>query len=287
MLIQTLNRRFEVIRALGSDNDTEILVSRDVWEKKEREYLMVAVKNPDLIYKCIPFFTEQQENPAFKDFVGCFSADSRFYAVFAYYKKALLKEKFNEELFSLNERLEIGKNLLSRIVLLNMPPSILYEVLQERNLLLDDALHVYFNYALKEIPIHGLFSMDRVQIELGRIFRSLLRRELATQVVDEVRLFVEDLEQCKFAGYMEIYEAYDRLYDTLKDLQEIGELNPQSFLFRCWERIKSLSRYVKPVLAGAVLILALGYLIYSINNPVIKPKAPSPAIETIGTVQAE
>ena len=287
MLIQTLNRRFAVIMVRSTGKDADILICRDLWEQRIREYLLVAVKNPDLIYRFAPFFTQQAENFAFKDFVECFSKDGQFYIVFAYYEKPLFKEKFSEEFYFLSERLEIGKSLLSRMVLQNMPPGIQYEALQERNLLLDNALQIYFNYALEEIPSYGLFTMGRVQKELGRIFRILLRQEIATQVVDEVRIFVEDLEQCRFADYLEIYEAYDRLYDLLKELQEIGEINPKSFLFRCWERIKKMARYLKPVLAGVVLVTALGFLIYTIANPGVRSLGPQKMIETIGTVKAE
>ena len=287
MLIQTLSRRFSVIHVRSSTNDADVLVCRDLWEENDREYLIVALKNPDLIYRSAPFFTAQTGNRAFKDFVECFSRDGLFYIVFAYYAKPLFTDRFNEEIYFLSERLDIGKSLLSRILLQNMPPCILYEALQDRNLLLDDALRVYFNYALEDIASYNLFSIDRVQMELGRIFRILLRQEVATLVTEDIQAFIGDLESCAFADYMEIYEAYDRLYDMLKELLEVGEINPKSFLFRCWDWIKNLFRLLKPVLAGVVLVTALGYLIYSLANPVVRPGGAPAAIETIGTVRAE
>jgi hypothetical protein len=287
MIIQTLNRRFEVIVVLRSGHDADIYVCRDLWEEGERKYLLAAIKNPDLVYACAPFFAKQKENRPFKDFLECFSRDGLFYAVFAYYAKPLLKAKFSEELYFLDERLEIGKNVLSRIILQQMPPAILYEALQERNLLLDDALQVYFNYILEEIPSYGRISMDRVQAELGRLFRFLLRQELDTQVMEGLRGFVEDLEQCRFADSMEIYEAYDILYDRLKELQDIGELNPQNFLFRMWEWLKKMFSYLRPVLAGIVLATALGFLIYSFVNPAVAPSNSGTTIEAIGTVKAD
>ncbi|MDR0469832.1 MAG: hypothetical protein LBH09_07665 [Peptococcaceae bacterium] len=287
MLIQTLNRRFEVIVVLRTGHDSDVYVCRDLWEEKERKYLLAAIKNPDLVYRCIPYFSKQADNRPFKDFVECFSRDGLFYVVFAYYAKPLLKAKFGEELYFLNERLEIGKNLLSRIILQQMPPAILYEALQDRNLLLDEALQVYFNYILEEIPAYGQISLDRVQIELGRIFRFLLRQELDTQVMEGLRDFIDDLEQCRYTSYMDIYEAYDILYDRLRELQDIGELNPRNFLFRCWEWIKKMFSFLRPVLAGVVLITALGFLIYTVTNPTTTPGSGSSSIEAIGTVKAE
>jgi len=287
MLIQTLNKRYSVILVQSSGNDADVYVCRDLWEEKERTYLLVAIKNPDLIHRCAPFFTGQAENRVFTDFVECFSKEGQFYIVFVYYTKSLFRAKLSEGFYFLTERLEIGKSLLSRILLQNMPPNILYEALQDRNLLLDDTLQVYFNYVLEEIPSYGLLSMDRVQMELGRIFRMLLRQEIETQAVDEIQAFVDDLEHCVFTDYMAIYEAYDRIYDMLTALFEAGEVNPKSFLFRCWDRIKKMVRYLKPVFAGIVLVTALGFLIYSLANPSVKPGAIPPAIKAIGTVQIE
>ena len=291
MLIHTLNRRFSVIMVYSSGNDADVLVCRDLWEENEREYLLVVVKNPDLVYRCAPFFTQQTGNHSFKDFVECFSRDGQLCIVFLHYGKPLFKDKFLEDSYFLNERLEIGKNLLSRMVLQNMPPSIQYEVLQDRNLMLDESLQVYFNYALEDISSHGLYTMDRVQMELGRIFRMLLRQEIETKVMDEVRVFVEDLEQCKFADYLEIYEAYDNVYVLLKDLQETGEIHPKSFLFRTWEKIKKAFSYVRPVLAVLIVGSAIGYLMYTVANPVSNTAATPDSlpglIETIGTVNVE
>jgi hypothetical protein len=286
-LIQTLSRRFLVILVRHSDMDADILVCRDLWEEGEREYLLVAVKNPDLVYRCAPFFAHQAANRPFTDFIECFSRDGVFYIVFAYYDKPLFADKFDEGYFFLEERMEMGKSLLARIVLQNAPPGILYEALQERNLLLDDTLQIYFNYALNDIASQGLHSMDRVQIELARIFRVLLRKELDTQSVEEIRLFIEDMERCSFADYMDIYEAFDRVYDMVKQLQAYGEIDANSFLFRCWERIKKVFSYAKPVVAGLILATALGYLIYTLAVPEVKQGRGPASIETIGTVRAE
>lgn len=287
MLIQTLKRRFEVLQVLDATRDTEVLICRDLWEEGERKYLLVVMKNPDLIYRSAPFFVEQSGNDSFKDLIECFSRESQFYVVFAYYEKPLLGERYGEERYTLSERLEIGKSLLSRMVLQNMPPSIQCEALQERNLRLDSSLQVYFNYILEEVPAYGTLNLGRVQMELARIFRLLLRQEIATQVVEEVQIFVDNLEQGEFRNYLEIYEAYDRLYVLLRGLQEVGEIHPKSFLFRLWERIKGLLRYAKPILAGLILATALGFLIYTIVYPSQTPGSPPVVIEAIGTVRAE
>lgn len=288
MLIQTLRRKFTVLRLLKSTRDLDIAVCQDLLEKWEQTYLVITLKNPDLIYRTMPFFVAQRENPSFQDFRECFSQEGQFYLVFFYYDKPLLTEKYAEETYSLPERLAIGKSLLSRIVLQNMPANLQYEVLQERNLLLDDALQVYFNYRLEEIPSHHLLTGVKVQAELARIFGMLLHKEIATKVAEELLAFIERLEQGAFADYLAIYQAYDQLYVRLRSMQEQGEMQPKSLLFRIWERIKRLGRYVKPVLAVLILGSALGYLVYTVIYPPSAVGAGGPVvIERIGTVNVE
>ncbi len=287
MLIQTLKRRLAITQKLKSSMDMDIVVAKDLWEERERSYLLVSLKNPDLINKSVPFFVEQMEKRTFRDFVECFSKESQFYMMFVHHNKPLLSEKFAEELYSLTERLEIGKSLLSHMVLMDMAPSIQSEVLKEHNLLLGDSLQVFFNYIIEDVSDYPNITIAKVQKELGRIFREIFRPEIATQVVEEVRVFTADLEQGRFKNYLDIYQAYDSLYVLLQGLQEVGEILPKSFLFRCWERIKKLSGYAMPVMAGVILTTALIFLIYTVFNPGGKPGNSPIAIETIGTVKAE
>ncbi len=289
MLIQTLRRKFTVLRMLKSNRDLDIAVCRDLLEKKEQPYLVIALKNPDLIYRTMPFFAAQREDPSFQDFRDCFSQEGRFYLVFSYYDKPRLFEKLAEENYSLQERLIIGKSLLSRMVLLNMPANLQYEALQERNLLLDDTLQVYFNYRLEEIPDHHLLTGAKVQGELGGIFRVLLQKEIATRVSAELLVFIERLEQGAFVDYLAVYQAYDQLHVLLRGMQEEGEAEPQSLLFRTWERIKGLGRFVKPVLMALILVTASGYMIYTlIHPPGTAGTGGAPVvIEKIGTVNVE
>lgn len=286
MLIQTLKRDFAVLRVLETTRDLDISVCRDLLEQGEdRHYLVITVKNPDLIYRTLPFFTALQQNPAFQDFRECFAQEGQFYMVFAYYDSPLLAEKLAAGDYLLTERLEIGKSLLSRVVLQDMPPGLQYEALQEHNLLLDDTLTVRFNYRLREIPSYPSLTAARVQAELARVFRTLLAREIAAQAAEELPVFLEELERGAFTAYLDIYQAYDRVYMLLKTRQEAGEMEPKSRLFRFWDRVKGLARYVKPVLAGLVLATALGYLAYTFMCPAdTAGEGNAPFIEKIGAV---
>ncbi|MFA7468008.1 MAG: hypothetical protein WCY82_07055 [Desulfotomaculaceae bacterium] len=286
MLIQTIKRDFAVLRMLESTRDLDIAVCRDLLEQQDRVYLVLTLKNPDLIYKTLPFFTKLKQNASFSDFRECFAQDGQFFLVFSYYDKPLLVEKYSAGSYALVERLEIGRSLLSRMVLLDMPPSLQYDALQERNLVLDDALQVWFNYRLEEISSYPSLTGARVQAELARIFRMLLGKEIATEVAPELLLFINNLVHGSFKDYLDVYKAYDEVYTLLMSLEEKGEIEPKSLLFRLWERAKALAGYVRPVLATVVLVTALGYLFFTFMHPpnTAGTGASQIIIEKIGTV---
>jgi hypothetical protein len=286
MLIRTLKHNYTVTRKLRDGNDVEVMVCRDLWKEEAREYLLVVLKNPDLIHRWAPDLVAWQKNPAFQDYLECFAQEGRLTMVFVYHAGPRFSAQWAKEVYSLTERLEIGRNLLGSVVLLNMPAAMLYEALQDRNLLLDAALRVNFNYILEEIPDYQLLTPHRAQMELARVFRVILARELATQVSEEVDNFVRGLEAGAFADYLEVFEAYDQLHDHLLTLQEQGEIQPHSLLFRAWEFIKRMAGYAQPVLAGVIIITALGFLAYTIAHPTGNTSAtPGIVIEQIGTVQ--
>lgn len=289
MLIHSLRKEYAVLRILKTTRDIDISVCRDTGAKKEQTQLIVTMKNPDLIYRLMPFFVEQRKsNAAFQDFQDCFAQDGKLYLVFVYREKPLLSKKIAEENHSFRERLEIGKNLLSWMVLQQIPDCIQYDVLQEDNLLLDDALQVYFNYQLENVTGYFTSTGSKVQPQLAKIFERIFKAEIDTRSADELPAFIEELEKGRFADYLDIYQAYDKLYDLLKNRHEQGQLEPQNFLFRLWERIKGLTRYLKPVLACIVLATALGYLVYTVANPNnVAASANSVIINSIGTVEIE
>jgi hypothetical protein len=316
MLIHSLRKEYAVLRILKATRDIDISVCRDSSAKKEQARLIITMKNPDLIYRLMPFFVEQRKNnAAFQDFQECFAQDGKLYLVFAWREKPLLFKKIAEGDYSFRERLEIGKNLLSFMVLQQIPDCIQYDVLQEGNLLLDDALQVYFNYQLENIAgyfvstgskalddaLQAYFSYQpedtegcfaaagsMVQPQLARIFRKIFRAEIDAQSAEELPAFIKELERGSFADYLDIYQAYDRLYDLLKNRHEQGQMEPQSFLFRLWERIKGLARWLKPALAVIVLAMAFGYLVYTATNPnSVAASANSVTINSIGTVEIE
>lgn len=285
MFVETINRSFTVIRMLSSTNCCEISVCKDLTEEKNKTYLLVCLKDMDIIYKTITFFTSLKENTSFEDFVDCFSQNGYFYIVFDYKEKDLLYDKIKEKGFHLKERLEIAKNLLTEITLQNMPKYLQYEALSQNNLLLDDTLTVKFNYSLNEIDKFGILTTNKFEIRLVEVFELIFQNELEAKISVELENFITDLAERKYKSYIEIYKAFNEVYSLLINKMAEGSVEPQSFWFKLWNFIKGLAKYIKPVIGAILVLVLIGYLIYSIKNPeAVTANANGVKFQSIGTV---
>ena len=228
----------------------------------------------------------QQSNPAFEDYLGLFTQDGDLYARFRYTQAPTLRERLEQGDLSFRERLEIGGETLARMTLLNMPPQIQYEALQERNVTVDDALRVRFNYALGPMTACSNKNMGFVCLQVQELLESLFAGELQAQSVPELLPFLDELEKTGFPDYLGIYRRYDGIRKALENRTAGAPAEPRTWLFRMWDRIKSLGRFVRPVLAGLVLIAAFCYLLYTLQAPAALKGTPV-TFDRIGTVEIQ
>lgn len=283
MIVQTLERRYAVLQVLRSTAQEEVSVCRDLGEDPPRTYTLVRFRDPAVNRYVLPMLLEQRSNPAFEDFLELFSQDGDLYARFARSEAPTLAQRLEDGVLSLAERLEIGRNLVKRMTLLNMPPPLQFEALREGNLTVDDSLSVGFNYVLESMNACFNVDMGFVCIRTEEILRSLFARELSAEAAPELLPYLKNLEQTVYKDYLEIYAGYDRVYQALKDRTQAGKVVPRTWLFRLWERIKGLRRFVKPILYGLVLVATFCYLLYTLLCPPL-PKGTPVQFDRIGTV---
>ena len=286
MIVRTLERRFVVLRVLRSEAEEEICVCRDLEDEGEGLYLLARFRDPILSRCLLPMLARQAANAAFEDFLGVFSQDGDVYARFRYTDAPLLAERLARGDFGFRERLEIGGNLLERMVLLDMPPVLQFQALREENVTVDDALRVRFNYGLAPAD-NGLGAdMGAVCGRTADLLRRLFAPELSARSLPELEGYLAELDHGRFRGYVEMYAGYDQARKALLERTLSGPAEPQTWLFRLWARIKGLARFVRPVLAGLVLVAAFCYLIYTLLLPT-QTKGTPVVFDRIGTVEIQ
>jgi hypothetical protein len=298
MVISTLKHNYRVIHKLYEDQEFETLLCYEEGrpgrqnnpsgadQGSQRRYRILKLKNKELTYQLVSFFMELMSRTSFTDYYECFSKDGFLHLVFWNSDDPALKDKLEHERCELKERLEIGKKLLERILLMDMPDFILYDALADNGVTVSPAMDLSFNYQLTSLRRYASLGVSDVKQRLLAIFTRLFDYELRKEASVDIEDFITELREEEYKNYFEIYKKYEALYEKLSTGDLIRRIKPNTFLFRLWNRIKGLGKYVKPAVSILLLLLIAGYLIYTIFHKKVDAAAVF-NFERIGTVAIE
>lgn len=265
MTIQTLKHQYYILQKVRKTEQFEQFLCEDMEAAAGQQYDIFRFGQRELVKKLIIVFMEQSRNRALEDFRECFSRDGELCLVFTHPKEMSLTEKLDGELCILKERILIGKKLLERILLLNMPDMLVYDILQGDSIRVAASLDVSFRYTLDQIENFQSVTIKKVQDRLADIFSILFRRELQLEASTDIAEYIDSVRAGSYGSYLEIYQAYSQLADKLN--QEGLVIRPNTFWFRVWEKVKAVCKKVKPVLVTALIVVLAAYLVYSILHP--------------------
>jgi hypothetical protein len=170
--------------------------------------------------------------------------------------------------------------------MLNMPDFILYDAISEESVTVSSTLEVRFNYNLLSLKQRGNFGISDVKQRLVVLFKHLFQYELDREASVDIEDYIDELSKEDYNNYFEIFRKYEALYGKLMTGDLIKRIKPNTFIFRLWDRIKGLGKYVKPAISIIMVILIAGYLIYSIMHKTVDA-AMVLNFEQIGTVSIE
>lgn len=281
MIIETLNRSYELLQKLLDNEQMNIMLARN---QKEEKCLLAVLKNEEQIHRFIPFCTRQKENFPFEDFMDFFSKDGWLYMVFRHYEFPVLEHYLENEKVRFIERLYIGKSLLERMVLLHIPFYLQYEALGKDNIRVDDSGQVYFNFYLHE-PEQLLNSdMEDISHRLYRIFFLLFEEERKEESCPLLEAYMEKVKENTYKNNMELLKAYERVLQAVMPLWEAGALKPSGPEFKLWEKAKRLAGYLKKIVIAAFFAALIWYLVYTIRHPSYQ-EGDKLDFEQIGTLE--
>lgn len=262
MIIKSLNNSYEVIVKKEVNEQYEVMLCSDM-NDKERKYLVICIKAKNIIDIMIDDLMLQLKNIAFEDYNECFSGKGYLYAVFSYSVFPDIRTKIPECM--LNERLDIGKRLLERIILINIPYYFLYCALNERNVTITNALDVRFNYYPDETERYNEIGINEIRERVYIIFGMLFESEILLHTSADIDMFMKKLSGDEFDDIFGIYRLYCTLYRKMTAADNVM-LKPYTFPFRLWDKVKESAMVIKGFIKEIILAAAAVYLIYSLFN---------------------
>jgi sulfatase maturation enzyme AslB (radical SAM superfamily) len=271
LLIQTYERSYQVISHVLSNDLGEIYICRDI--TTDNEYTILRLKDRDIVPDLMVYLNNSIQE-SFTDFVDRFVYEGDLCLVFKYYRGISLSQKLTYEYCSLSERMTMGKKILDRILLLDMPLYFLKNCLAGERIIVKPSLDISFNYVPSDI--HDFAAVDETTAlkAFTAIFNMLFAEELLRESVPPINQFYSSLKREQEFNSIELYKQYTQMCREVELIPEEEIIKPKSKWFQLWERVKRFLQFFKKVVGAALLVIAVVYLAYTIDrfaNPIITP----------------
>ena len=243
---------------------------------------ILCIKDRRLFAELAGWLTDNINKESFTDYIEHFIFEDKFCLVMKYTEGITLNTKLATESFPLRERLELGRRIIERIVLQDMPEYFLSKCLDPDCMVISSDLSISFNYPVFDI-ISDRSANGRECIE--PILRLLFAKELERKVPDLIIDFFKRLPDLSQERMIDLYGEYYSMMMKLEGYDEDSE-QPKTFWFKLWEKIKKVFNVLKKVIIAALILASIGYLIYIIIDPA-KNNDNNGHFSSIGTLKIE
>ncbi|MBP5462944.1 MAG: hypothetical protein J6Y20_12595 [Lachnospiraceae bacterium] len=243
---------------------------------------ILSIHDKSLFPSIVSWLTDAVDPDAFTDFIEYFMFNDDLCIVMKYTQGLTLEKKLTTEALSLAERLELGRKILERAVLLDIPEYFLDKCFSPNCIMVEPDLTVSFNYPIEDIMKDRNCS---AKANTERVLRLLFTRELQRKVPEVLIRFFDRLPELTEGNMIDLYSEYYALCVALEGYDADSE-QPRTFSYRLWEVFKKCFRKVKTVLIVLLVMVAFGYLIYTMFDTG-KSKVKEPHFDRIGTVKID
>lgn len=280
MVIRTFEHEYPVIGVKESGEQYDTYICRDV--SNGGMCRIMSIKDRSMFPEIVSWLTDTINRQAFTDYREHFIFDGQLCIVMKFTQGVTLSARLATESVPFRERLEIGRRLLEKVVLQDIPDHFLAKCFEPEHIVLDKDLTVSFNYPIEEI-INERSSECKRDIET--VFRLLFEKELARKVPDLLMAFFKRLPVLTEMSMIDLYSEYYLMMGKLEKYDESSE-QPKTFWYKLWNKIKKLLSILKKLLIILLIVLSIVYLIYTIIDP-NKNKNSNGHFKSIGTVEIE
>lgn len=284
MVIQTVKKEYRVLGYLKEERQQDIYLCEDGEDRSQ--CLVIRLKRPETVAAAVEFLYGQSVHGAFADFKDCFVSEEALWSVFSYHEGQPFTEWLAKGHPGMEERCEVVKGILERILLQDMPCYFAARCLELPNIYVNQGLQVSFQYGLAGVEISRSYTMQEVQQRLGEVARAVFQEELKKEVIQPIKGLLEDLGQLRYGDCLELYRAFLGARDQVLALPTQELEVPATWVFRVWGRVRKWFQLLKRALAIAALLAGALYLLWTIDDA-SQPAAPAHVVDQIGTVKLE
>ncbi len=243
---------------------------------------VLSIHDRSLFPSIVSWLYDTVDLTAFTDLIEYFNYNDSLCIVMRYTQGLSLEKKLATEALPLAERLELGRRILERAVLQDIPDYFLDKCFSPDCITVASDLTVNFNYPIEDIVSNRSCS---AKDNIERVLRLIFARELERKVPEELVRFFDRLPELAEGSIIDLYSEYYALCGRLEGYDEGSEL-PRTFWYKLWDGIKKVFSKAKTALIILLLLFAFGYLIYTFFDPG-NSKEKDPQFDNIGTVSID
>ena len=281
MIIETYNKVYNVVQHKMTG------LHKDIYICKNREdnqlYTIIRMKDKNSTTKIIEFICEQKKNTKFSDFVEYFVYKEDLHIVFRY-KRGTILEKHLKQICTIEERMEIGKKILEKLVLFQVTPYFLCQCLELDNIFITDSLEVNFEYTLDKVEKYDTYTTKQAEAYLYRVITVLFSKELKKHVIEPMEHFLKKIQTYEDFDSLHMYKLYCESCDEIRKIPDEDLAVSKNWFFRLWERIKSFRKVIRDSILSLIFLGVFLYMIYSIWSS-FQIKGYQKNYNSIGTVE--
>lgn len=284
MIIRSLEADYQVLYRKKETEAFELLICRNQKETADTTYTLLHFSQKEEMRRLVEKnLIEKEITGNFVDFKESFLWKEGL--VMAFYRRAgmPIHTWLTKEQVSLSVRLEVGKRLLERLLLLNMPEYLLCGVLNEDCVLVTEAMEITINYEPGELIWKESEFPKRIRNGFYQIFSLLFQKEEQEQSCPEIHEYMEQLRLEPYQDIFHLYQTYDRMQELLMKREDVDDLKPRTWLYRLQALAATLLQIGQKLMVPVIIMIGMILMIYLICNPA-QEEIEDRSIEQIGTL---
>ena len=278
MIIRTFEHNYPVIGVKENTDLYDVYICRDTDGRGLCR--IMSIKERRLFPELVNWLAATVHGNAFTDYREHFIYNDCLCIVMKYSQGLILGAKLSTESVPLKERLELGRKLLEKAVLQDIPDYFLAKSFVPEQIIISSDLSVSFNYPIDDI-ITDRNQDGKKNIE--EILRLIFAPELERKVPDELVAFFKKLPDLISQRLIDLYSEYYLLMSKIENYDEFSE-QPKTKWYKIWEKIKKVFSVLKKIVIILLILASIAYLIYTIIDP-WKNTNSNGHFKTIGTVE--
>ena len=256
MVLKTYEHDYPITSVMESNDIFDLYICRNV--SGGGLCRIMCVKDKRFFPEIVGWLSEKVNFGAFSDFIEHFIYDDMLCIAVKFTQGITLNTRLTTEYLSFGERLELGRKILEKTVIMEIPDYFISKCMMPDNIIVEKDLTVYFNYPIEDIIYNSSRNSgvtEKANANIDNILRTIFAKEIEKNIPKELIKFFDELPVNLQSSRIELYSEYHEMKSGLEN-QDPDQQEPKTFWYTLWEKIKKVFNKLKTFLTIGLVLAA-------------------------------